>query len=120
MPQLFAFRDLIEQYSVAFDIESVVPGSYDNLGEYVAGETTLTPSRGALIPIASRVVYESGGRIDEKDRQLIKVGAPLTLGSTVLYKGERYRVESWTNHGDYGDFETYLLKYVSAFNEVTP
>ena len=120
MPQLFAFKDLIDRYSVAFDIEHVLEGSYDDLGEWVDGVTVTTPARGALIPIPSRAVYESGGRINEKDRQLIKAGTPVALGSHVVYKGERYQVESWTNHGDYGDFEVYLLKHVSAFNEVTP
>lgn len=120
MPQLFAFQDLIERYSVAFDVETVGPGAYDDLGEWVDGVLVTVPARGALIPIASRAVYESGGRINEKDRQLIKVGEAVPLGATVVYKTERYKVESWTNHGDYGDFEVYLLKHVSVFNEVAP
>lgn len=120
MPQLFGFSDLIRRYSVAYDIETVTLGGYDALGEWVNGVTTLSPDRGALIPMASRAVYQSGGRITEMDRQLIKAHGSVPLGAVVLYKGERYKVESWTNHGDYGDFNVYLLKHVSAFSEVQP
>lgn len=114
MPQLFIFKDLIREYSVTFEVETeATEGTYDDLGEYVEGVPATYTSKGALVPLASRVVYESGGRLDEMDRQLIKTGEPIPLGTHVLYKGRRYRVESWTNHGDYGDFETYLLKHVS-------
>lgn len=113
MPQLYQFADLIREYSVPFEVEDVQEGAYNDLGEFVEGVTVLVPMRGALIPLASSVIYQSGGRLDESDRQLIKMGAPLTLGSHVRYKGQRYTVESWTNFGDYGDFNTYLLKHVT-------
>lgn len=113
MPQLYQFRDLIRRYSVPFEVEVTTEGAYNELGEYVEGVTTLEPYRAALIPLSSQVIYQSGGRLDERDRQLIKTGAPLALGSHIRYKGRRYKVETWTEFEDYADFNTYLLKHLS-------
>ncbi len=113
MPQLYQFRDLIRRYSVPFEVEVAQDGVIDDLGEYIEGIVTLEPQRAALIPLSSQAIYQSGGRLDERDRQLIKTGAPLALGSHIRYKGRRYKVETWTEFEDYADFNTYLLKHVS-------
>lgn len=120
MPQHYGFKRLIDRYSVPFTLISSSDGRYDEIGEWVDGVTTETALQGALVPLPARAIYQSGGRLTQRDRQLYKTGDPIPEGSTVVYKGHRYKVESWTNHGDYADFDAYLLKSMSNFDEVTP
>lgn len=116
MPQIYGFERLIKRYSVPFKLISEVDGYYDELGVWRQGTTLTSDMTGALVPLPARAVYQSGGRLTQRDRQLYKTGDEIPDGSIVEYKGHRYKVESWTNFGDYADFNAYLLKSMSNFD----
>lgn len=119
MPDIYRFKRLIEKYSVPFTLEVETTGSRNEIGEWVDGVPLITTQRGAIIPLTKSEIYQAGGRLTSADRTLIidkKVIIPLK--SKVLYSGMTYHVEAMIPYGDYGDFNTYTLKSVSAFNEV--
>lgn len=119
MPEIFQFKRLIQKYSVPFTLEIETAGTRNDIGEWVNGVPVTSTQRGAIIPLTKQEIYQAGGRLTSADRTLIidkKVVIPLK--SKVFYGGTTYHVEAIVPYGDYGDFNTYTLKSVSAFNEV--
>lgn len=111
------FDRLINEYSVDFTLVTYSEGVYDG-GKYVEGEATEAACRGAIIPYADSTIYQSGGKITKKDRQLImRTVIPFPLKSTkARYKGDEYSIEQSTDFGDYADVYIYELKWVSRFD----
>lgn len=94
------------------------PLGYDDLGKEIRpiGPQRPTSGRGALIPLSQRVIYQSGGRLTESDRQLYSLDHNIPKKTKIMYKGETYHVESKLPLEDYADFSVYMLKGVDAFD----
>ena len=81
-------------------------------------EPTETEMRGAIIGISEYKVYRSDGYLTMMDKELY-MEEPLSCNqnlATVLYEGNKYKVESHPNdnHAFTGVYR-YTLKHVSAF-----
>ncbi|MCK8098712.1 hypothetical protein ACL66B_14350 [Bacillus subtilis] len=108
----FIFSDLIERYSVDFTL--LIPseeGSYDDLGEWVPPKPTKSDERGAIVPLQSQLIYQSGGRLTSMDRQLF-IKNEIPLKAQVIFDGATFDVEAMTPYGTYADFNSYILKAV--------
>jgi hypothetical protein len=121
MPNIYSFQRLIEKYSVPFELEVDTAGYWDDLGEWKEGILASTSQTGALVPLTQRQIYQSGGRYTDADRTLI-IHRSVTIPpkAKIHYKGQTYHVEALIPYEDYADFNSYSLKHVSAFDEVTP
>lgn len=121
MPNIYRFKRLIDKYAVPFDLEIETVGYRDDLGEWQPGIKATTEQRGALVPLTQRQIYQSGGRYTDADRTLvISKSVVIPPKAKVHYKGQTYHVEALIPYEDYADFNSYSLKHVSAFDEVTP
>lgn len=118
MPKLYNFNRLIEKYSVDFTLVTFSEGGYVG-NEYVKGEEVQTPCRGAIAPMPNSKIYQSGGTLTTKDRQLFMrtpFEKPLT-NAKVLFKGNTYNIEQSTDYGDYADAYIYNLKWVEKLSD---
>lgn len=119
--KLFNFKQLIDQFTVTFTLEEPketdVPVEYDLIGNEISTNNDIPKvAKGALVPLPHRVIYQSGGRLTEADRQLYSLDPNIPLKSKITYHGMKYQVESKTPYSDYADFTTYTLKGVDAFD----
>lgn len=116
--KMYNFAGLITKYGVNFEIKRTKGGEYIG-GRWQEGETETKAGFGAIIPLAERKIYQSGGSYTAKDRQLYMFepleGALKNI--KVCYKGNIYSVEQETDYSDYSDVFVYLLKYVSLFDK---
>lgn len=117
MKKLYDFRRLIEKYSVDFLLVTEESGGYYG-GKPVAGTETVTERRGAIVPISDKKIYQSGGTLTDKDRQLfMKTPIDESLEKcSVKYKWCKYSIEQETNFDDYADAYIYILKWVKNFD----
>lgn len=117
MPKIYDFSRLIDKYGVTFEMVTKAKGEYSG-GVYKEGKETVTPVRGAIIPLSESKIYRSGGSLTSKDRQLYYKGkfVDALRGATVRYKGSEYAVETETDYQDYADFCVYTLRWVSSFD----
>jgi len=116
--KLYNFTRLINKYAVCFEIIESKGGEYVG-GRWQERETETKEGFGAIIPLAERKIYRSGGSCTAKDRQLYTIN-PLegTLKNIkVRYKDNIYSVEQETDYSDYSDVFVYVLKYVSMFDD---
>ena len=114
----FNFDALIDKYSVDFTVISTGEGHYDDMGEWVTGTEETTQMSGAIISLKEDKIYRSEGLLTSNDKQLFMVN-PLPkgmIGSTVIYKGNKYKVQETTDNSDFTGVWAYTLKYVSAFD----
>lgn len=114
----FEFSGLVKKYESTFTVISTSGGSYDDLGEWQPGEATETAMKGAIISLKEDRIYRSEGMLTEQDRQLYMT-EPLPeglIGSIVVYKGNKYKVQNITDNSEFTGVYSYLLKFVSAFN----
>lgn len=118
MPKLYNFNRLIDKYSVDFTFISTSEGSYIG-GKYVEGEKAETTYRGAIVPISDSKIYQSGGVLTTKDRQLyMKVPVEKALtNAKIKFKGNVYKIEQETNFDDYSNAYIYLLKWVEKLSD---
>lgn len=115
------FSDLIDEYSVPITIYKPQSGSSQgwdpNTGDPVS--STYDPpidTSGAVIPLTSNQIYQSGGRLTDFDRRLIIDDPDIPPKSLVIYGGQKYSVEQVIPYSIYADFNQYQLKWVSAFD----
>lgn len=111
----FDFYDLINKYSCNFKAFIASEEAYDDAGEYscTKEEKELT---GAIIGIADGKIYRSAGTLTDKDKYLFMF-EELPLNDTeVIYKNNRYKVESQVENAEFTGVYQYTLKYVSAFD----
>lgn len=121
MPELYRFKRLIDKYSVLFQLEIDSAGAFDHVGEWEVGVPITTTHAGVLVPLTQRQIYQSGGRLTDADRTLIiSKSVVIPSKAKIQYKSQTFHVEATIPFEDYGDFNSYTLKHVSAFNEVTP
>ncbi|MBY8913309.1 hypothetical protein KY305_11215 [Bacillus sp. YC2] len=114
MGRQFYFQDLITEYAVLFTLTTPADeGHYDDLGRWVSGESAISVESGALIPLPTQLIYQSGGRLTSYDRQLY-INKNIPLKSRIEYDGVTYDVESKIPYSDYADFDSYILKAVNG------
>lgn len=93
-------------------------GSYDG-GKYVSGVTTETTITGAIVPVSDSKIYQSGGVITAKDRELYTtepISDSLT-GAKVVYNNNEYSIETERNFNDYDNAYIYTLKWVKQLSD---
>jgi hypothetical protein len=125
MNKLYSFKRLIKKYTVPFILErnvvkkrsEITAANYNAQGKFI--EPTIVPenAEGALIPFPAKVIYQSGGRLTEKDRTLYSLDFNIPEKSKIIYKGDVYHVESYTPYEDFADFRVYTLKAVEGVGE---
>lgn len=114
---IYNFKRLIDKYSVNFTLVTTSAGSYDG-GKYVDGSETETPLSGAIVSTSSGKIYQSGGALTTKDKQLYmktKIEQSLT-NAKVRYGNNEYKIEQDMDYGDYADAYVYTLKWVSLID----
>lgn len=118
MGKMFDFNRLIAKYGL--DCQLI---SDSGTGSYVGGEFIPDPAppaqdiAGAVIPMADRKVYQSGGTYTGNDREFItRVEIPLEPAHYIIHKGMKYQVQENTDYSDYAGFYAYNLKRVGAFD----
>lgn len=114
----FDFTGLIRKYTTSFKVISSGKGYYNDLGDYVESEPTESLMQGAIISLKEDKIYRSEGLLTEQDRQLFMT-EPLPkglIGSKVIYKGNKYKVQESTDNSEFTGVYAYVLKFVSAFN----
>lgn len=117
---IYDFSRLISKYSGDIEVVKTQEGQYVN-GRFVPGETVIGRIRGAILPIKSEKIYQSGGTLTESDRQLYtKVSLGENLSSLkIRYKKQEFKVEEDTDYSDYARVYSYILKRVDAFDKLT-
>lgn len=111
--KIYDFTRLIDKYKCSFTLTYTAEGGYDG-GIYVEGQNITTELTGAIVPLAARKLYQSGGTYHSQDRQLyMHTALPNSLLSgKVQYQDHTYTVEEDTNYGEYADVYVYLLRRV--------
>lgn len=119
MGLLFDFSRLIEKYGVSCQLLRESGG-----GKYVGGNWVPEPAGepemvyGAVIPMASRKIYQSGGTYTEQDREFItETEIPLEPTAYIVHHSARYHVESENDYSEYASFHDYNLKRVGAIDK---
>lgn len=107
----FEVADMIREYSLPFELVTRSEGSFDqeNAGRWTPGEDVKTMEQGALIPLPTKIIYDSGGALTTKDRHLF-ITKPVPIGSECHFKNDIYVVQGETDWGDYADAYKYILK----------
>lgn len=116
--QYFDFSSLITDYSNPFTVLTYEQGSYDEKGEYAQGQPKKITMTGAIISFRESKVFRSEGAITAKDRRLFTQSAiPAALiGAEVIFKGQKYMIESELENAEFTGVWSYHLKWVSAFD----
>lgn len=114
MGKLYNFTRLIRRYSVEYELISYEEGKYVN-GKYVEGEKTITTGKGAIVPYGDSKIYQSGGTLTKKDRQLFSsVEIPEWEKKKLRYGSDLYAIENVTAYKDYADAYIYSLKWTKV------
>lgn len=119
MRQYFDFSGLIMDFSNAFTVITHTGGGYDDAGDYQPGREKRITMHGAIIAYKQSKVFRSEGRITTQDRRLFTQQAlpDALIGAEVLYKGQKYMIESETENAEFTGVYSYMLKWTSAFRE---
>lgn len=113
----YNFARLIQKYSSTFTLITTAEGSYNDMGDYVAGETAEQELTGAIMDVSESKVYRSNGNLTSKDKTLYMFNEVQNLvGAYIVHNGNKYRVERELENAKFTDVFEYTLKYVSAFN----
>lgn len=114
---MYDFNRLIEKYSTQFQFKGTSGGNYIG-GIFIPAEVGLAQMMGAIVPIKAQKIYQSGGTLTSKDKQLFSSAqlAGSLDGAKIIYKGNSFSIEQDTDYSDYSDIYVYLLKWVSAFD----
>ena len=116
---MYNFTDLIERHSKAFELVVKSGGEYVG-GKWQSGSEVVSKRFGAIIPLAERKIYKSGGTYTTKDRTLYMT-TPITspLKETqVRYKNNLYNIEEEKDFSDYSADYVYVLRWVSSFDKL--
>lgn len=117
---IYDFSRLISKYSNDIEVVKMQKGQYVN-GRFVPSETVTGRIRGAILPIKTEKIYQSGGTLISSDRQLYtKVSLGENLSSLkIRYKEKEFKVEEDTNYSDYAGVYVYLLRRMDTFDKST-
>lgn len=116
----FNFERLIKKYSSDFELLSKVDGHYDDMGDYIPGETSKIVLNGAIIGFNESKLYRENGTITTKDKHLYmltEIENPL-MGSEVSYNGNKYKIEieRGKDNSKFTGVYSYVLRWVSSFD----
>lgn len=117
--QYFDFSPLIQDFSNKFTVITHTDGGYDEAGDWQDGQEIREEKTGAIIAFKESKVFRSDGKITMQDRRLF-MQKPLPaalMGASVIYKGDKYMIESQHENAEFTGVYSYLLRYVSAFGE---
>lgn len=115
----FNFLRLIKKYSSEFKLIIYKDSCYDDTGEYIKNEKVEYELNGAIIGFKESKIFRSEGTLTSKDKRLFTF-MPLCeslLDTNVIYKGNKYYIESATENALFTDVYTYNLKFISSFDE---
>lgn len=118
--QYFDFSGLIRDYENRFTVLTDDEGDYNAKGDWEPGEKKRTVFEGAIIGFTESKVFRSEGKITAKDKRLFtrKALPDALVGAEVLYKGQRYMIESELENAEFTGVYSYFLRWVSAFDTV--
>ncbi|USK71760.1 hypothetical protein [Peribacillus asahii] len=121
---MFEFQSMLQPYMDDIQVlitttDTTVNGGYDEeTGEPIKSTVENTEpinTRGAMLPYSDNEIYQSGGRLTQKSRQLI-INMDIPSKAVVVHGSQKYSVENKTGYSDFADFNQYELKWVSAFD----
>lgn len=113
---LYHFARLIKKYGVSCVLKQTGEGRWE-AGEYIPGATLDGMLNAAILPMADKKIYDSGGYYKTADRELYTLEEIDTSKENhVVHRGQSYKVESNADYTDYADFHSYVLKWVSKFD----
>lgn len=113
---IYSFERLIRKYLTNADVIDEESGSYnEETGLYEKTESSPRIIEVAVIPLPSRLVYQSAGRLTEADKQIYSLNK-IKEKTKIKYKGMTYSVEQSNDFTEYGDFYQYVGKAVSVFD----
>lgn len=120
--QYFDFSGLIEDYSSTFTVITNEDGYFDCAGDWHAKQKNRAEMTGAIISFKESKVFRSEGRITAKDKRLFVEQAlsDALIGAEVEHDGKKYMIESELENAEFTGVYSYLLRYVSAFEEGSP
>lgn len=113
----FDFLNLIQKYSTEFTLITETKGGIDEYGDYQAGEKKETVMTAAIINFSQNKIIKSNGALSEKDLalySLVELSDKL-IGSTIIYKNNKYTLDSVLNNSEFTGVFAYKLKWCSAF-----
>lgn len=117
--QYFNFSRLINKYSCEFTAVIPAEGRYNDAGDWVSGEPQKTVMKGAIISMRESRVLRSEGVYTAQDRTLLMLEpVPDALKKAeIIHKGRKYSIGSELENSEYTGVWSYVLKFVSVFNE---
>ena len=118
--QYFDFSGLIHDYENPFTVITHTEGDYDDSGTWQDGKETRTTLTGAIIAFKESKVFRSEGKITVKDKRLfMREALPQALmGAEVIFRGQKYMIESELENAEFTGVYSYFLRWVSAFDTV--
>lgn len=118
--QYFDFSGLIADYETPFTVITHTKAGYNDAGDWQEGKEERTKYTGAIIAFKESKVFRSEGKITAKDKRLFMQQAlPQSLvGASVVYKGQKYTIESELENAEFTGVYSYFLRWVSAFDSV--
>lgn len=116
--QYFDFSGLISDYESPFTVITHGESGYNDSGDYVKGEEIRQELTGAIIAFKESKVLRPDGGITAKDRKLHMLSKlpDALIGAEVLFKGQKYKIESELENAEFTGVFSYLLRWVSAFD----
>lgn len=120
--QYFDFTYLINKYSTEFTAITLSEGYFDDAGDWVNGETVLTPLTGAIISRSESKVFRSEGALTEKDKRLFML-QPIDNklhGAKIVYNQDAFDLLNCIENAQFTGVYAYTLKYISAFKDIAP
>lgn len=117
---IYNFERLISKYGVQDVFLTAKTGGYwDDDGMWQEGLNESVLLQCAIVPMATKDVYASGGRYTTADRQLY-TQQQLKTKQTIEYRGITYTIMEETDYTAYGDFFVYVIRAVSEIATSQP
>lgn len=116
--QYFDFSSLITDFENPFQVVTHTGSGYDAAGDWQEGQETITELKGAIIGFKESRILRADGAITAKDKRLfMRQRMPDALiGATVIYQGQKFKIESETENAEFTGVYSYLLRWVSVFD----
>lgn len=116
--EYFDFSGLIHDYENTFTVVTHKEAGYNRRGQWEAGEEEQTELTGAIISFRESKVLRSDGAITAKDKRLFMLRKlpEALVGANVIFRGQKYLIESELENSEFTGVYSYLLKWVSAFD----
>lgn len=117
--QYFNFERLIDKYGTEFTALIPAEGYYNDAGDWIAGTPTKIVLNGAIISMRESRILRSEGAYTLQDRALHML-SPLPKAlkkARIIHNGKEYRIESELENSEFTGVWSYVLKFVSVFDE---